>query len=89
MELCPAFPRVDESLSRLLSDGRAELIERSYPGETAARIRLLRGIDAFNHGDLARAQQFVGKFTEYCAFSQDPSERQQSLALNLRMCLRM
>jgi hypothetical protein len=71
------FPRVDELLSRLLSDGRAELIERSYPGEKAARIRLLRGIDAFNHGDLVRGQRFADEFIKHCTSYGDLSGQQQ------------
>lgn len=73
-----SFPHVDKLLSRLLSDGRAELIERSYQGENAARIHLLRGIDAFNQGDFARARQFVDKFMENCACSRNISEQQQA-----------
>lgn len=72
------FLRADELLSRLLSDGRAELIERLYPGETAARIRLLRGVDAFNQGDLEQAQQFADEFMEYCPSYGDLSEQQQA-----------
>jgi hypothetical protein len=43
----------------LLADGRAELIEGSFSSETAARIRLLRGGDAFNKGDLDLAKRLT------------------------------
>ena len=72
-----SLPHADELLSRLLSDGRAELIERSYPGETAARIRLLRSVNAFNQGDLANAQQFADEFIEHYPSQEDLSEQQQ------------
>lgn len=73
-----SVPHADELLSRLLSDGRAELIEPSYPGETSARIRLLRGVEAFNQGDLAQAQRPADKFMERCASYQDLSEQQKA-----------
>jgi tetratricopeptide (TPR) repeat protein len=46
-------------LSRLLADGRAELIDGAFSSETAARIRLLRGGDAFNQGHLDLAQRLT------------------------------
>jgi hypothetical protein len=49
-------------LSRLLADGRAELIEGSFPSDIAARVRLLRGGDAFNQGDLDLAKRLTGEF---------------------------
>jgi hypothetical protein len=73
-----SFPRVGELLSLLLSDGRAELIERSYPGETSARIRLLRGVEAFNQGDLTRAQRLADEFMEHNVPHEDISEQQQA-----------
>lgn len=48
-------------LSRLLADGRAELIEGSFP-DVAARILLLRGGDAFNQGDLDLAKRLTDEF---------------------------
>ena len=59
-----SVPHADELLSCLLSDGRAELIQSSFPEETAARIRLFGGVNAFNHGDLRLAQQCVDEFLE-------------------------
>jgi hypothetical protein len=66
-----SVPHADELLSRLLSDGRAELIQSSFPEETAARIRLLGGVNAFNHGDLRLAQQCVDEFLEKQAPHED------------------
>jgi hypothetical protein len=44
-------------LTRMLSNGNAELIEVTYPGEIAARIRLLRAADALALGQLEQAHQ--------------------------------
>jgi hypothetical protein len=41
----------------MLSNGNAELIEVTYPGEIAARIRLLRAADALALGQLEQAHQ--------------------------------
>ena len=49
-------------LSRLLADGRAELIEGSFPSDVTARVRLLRGGDAFNQGDLDLAKRLTDEF---------------------------
>ena len=49
-------------LSRLLADGRAELIEGSFPSDIAARVQLLRGGDAFNRGHLDLAKRLNGEF---------------------------
>jgi len=49
-------------LSRLLADGRAELIEGAFSSDIAARIRLLRGGDAFNQGDLDLAKRLTDEF---------------------------
>ena len=53
--------RREELLARLLSDGRAELVQSAYPGEVAARIRLLCGVNAFHHGDLSLARKYAEK----------------------------
>lgn len=49
-------------LSRLLADGRAGLIESSFSPDIAARVRLLRGVDAFNQGDLKLAKRLTDEF---------------------------
>ena len=56
------IPGAEELLARLLSDGRAELVQSAYPGEVAARIRLLCGVNAFHHGDLSLARKYADKF---------------------------
>jgi hypothetical protein len=69
-------PQAGDLLSRLLADGRAELIQRSFPEEKAARIRLLCGMNAFNHGELQRARQYVNEFLEKQTSDEgDSSER--------------
>jgi hypothetical protein len=50
-------------LSRLLADGRSELIEGAFSSDiAAARVRLLRGCDAFNQGDLDLAKRLTDEF---------------------------
>lgn len=46
-------------LTRMLSNGNAELIEVTYPGEIAARIRMLRAADALALGQLEQAHQHL------------------------------
>ena len=58
------IPHAEELLARLLSDGRAELVQSAYPGEVAARIRLLCGVNAFHHGDLSLARKYADGFLE-------------------------
>ena len=58
------IPQAEELLARLLSDGRAELVQSAYPGEVAARIRLLCGVNAFHHGDLSLARKYADEFLE-------------------------
>ena len=59
-----SVPHADEFLSQLLSNGRAELIQSTFPEETATRIRLLGGVNAYNHGNLDQARQCVDEFLE-------------------------
>lgn len=66
-----------ELLSRLLSDGRAELVMRSFPAETSERIRLLCGIDAFNHGDLYLALQSAEEFLANQDLNRDQSAQRR------------
>jgi hypothetical protein len=62
-------------LSRLLADGRAELIESSCSPDIAARVRLLRGADAFNHGDLDLAKRLTDEFLADRSQREDGSAR--------------
>jgi hypothetical protein len=66
----------DVLLTRLLAQGRAELIESAYPGETSDRIGLLRGADAFYYGDLTVARDRVAGFLQAQETRQDRPERQ-------------
>jgi hypothetical protein len=65
------IPSADELLARLLSDGRAEMVQSAYPGQIATRIRLLCGVNAFHRSDLALARKYVGEFLETEASSDD------------------
>lgn len=56
------FPMAAELLSRLLSGGRAELVQHAFPGDGAARVRLLRGVDALHRGDLDLARKCLEDF---------------------------
>jgi hypothetical protein len=58
------IPRAEELLARLLSDGRAELVQSAYPGEVAARVRLLCGVDAFHYTDLSLAMKYADEFLD-------------------------
>jgi hypothetical protein len=62
-------------LSRLLADGRAELIEGSSSPDIAARVRLLRGGDAFNQGDLDLAKRLTDEFLADHSQREDGSVR--------------
>ena len=55
-------PIAAELLSRLLSGGRAELVQQCFPKEAAARVWLLRGVDALHSDDLGLAEECVDKF---------------------------
>lgn len=55
-------PYAEELLTRLLAQGRAELVQSAYPGETADRIGLLRSAEAYFHGDVTTAQAQVAAF---------------------------
>lgn len=57
-------PRADELLARLLSDDRAETVRSAYPGQTADRVTLLAGVDAYHHGDLSAARERAACFLE-------------------------
>jgi len=65
-------------LTRMLSNGNAELIEVTYPGEIAARIRVLRAADALALGQLERARQYWE--TAVSGFSLHGDSSQQSQA---------
>lgn len=56
------FPIAAQLLSRLLSGGRAELVQRAFPGGGATRVQLLRGVDAFHGGELDLAGERVDEF---------------------------
>jgi hypothetical protein len=56
------FRLAPDLLSRLLSDDRAELVQRAFPGDGTTRVRLLCGADALHHGDLDVARKCVAEF---------------------------
>jgi hypothetical protein len=58
------LPAAAELLAALLSDGRADLIRASYPGETADRIGLLCGVNSFHQGDLSTARERAEMFLQ-------------------------
>jgi hypothetical protein len=62
-------------LSRLLADGRAELIEGSFSPDIAAKVRLMRGGDAFNKGDLDLAKRLTDEFLAEHPQREDGSAR--------------
>jgi hypothetical protein len=55
-------PKAAEMLSRLLSDGRAELVRHAFPGQGEARVSLLCGVQALHRGDLKAVRMHVGDF---------------------------
>lgn len=58
------LPGAAELLAVLLSDGRADLVCASYPGETADRTGLLCGVNSFHQGDLPAARERVEEFLQ-------------------------
>ena len=65
-------------LTQMLSNGNAELIEETYPGEIAARTRLLRAADALAQGQLEHARRHLE--TAVSGLSRHGSSSQQSQA---------
>lgn len=57
-------PLADELLTRLLADGRADLVQAAYPGETSDRVDLLAGVNALNQGSLSLASRRASEFLE-------------------------
>lgn len=71
------IPRAEELLAGLLSDGRAELVQSTYPGEVAARIRLLRGVNALHRSDLSLARKYADEFLEKRVMLEDQTPPEQ------------
>jgi len=65
-------------LTQMLGNGNAELIEETYPGEIAARTRVLRAADALAQGQLENARQYLE--TAMTGLSRHGSSSQQSQA---------
>ena len=65
-------------LARMLSNGNAELIEETYPGEIATRIRLLRAADALALGQHERARQYLEMAASELSLDASPSEQSQA-----------
>ena len=65
-------------LTRMLSNGNAELIEATYPGEIAARIRLLRAADTLALGQLEQASQHLEIAANGLSQSGSPSAQSQA-----------
>lgn len=53
-----------ELLAALLSEGRADLVRASYPGQTADRIGLLCGVSSYHQGDLPAARERLEEFLQ-------------------------
>lgn len=71
------IPHAEELLASLLSDGRAELVQSAYPGEVAARIRLLCGVNAFHNGDLSLASKYADEFLDKHATREGQTAQEQ------------
>jgi len=79
------IPEAVNLLAQMLDGGNADLIEAAYPGETAARIRLLRAADSLAAGDVTRAGQYMDSAAE--EFSRQASSAQRQAWIGLTTIL--